>query len=124
MGDKMATWRLNPLTTSSNAGSLAAYVFNSQLTQHIIYIDNNDLHVHELWSYGDGKWHPNDLTEASGAPKSSNADTLAAYVFDLGEIRSLGGGLPPTAGGTVAGWLLRNTHRADEVASLEQSWQS
>ncbi len=91
----MATWQLNPLTTKSNAGSLAAYVFNSQGTQHVIYIDNNDLHVHELWSYGDGTWHPNDLTKATGALDSSKAYPLAAYVWDLGEIRSLGGGLPP-----------------------------
>jgi hypothetical protein len=91
----MATWNFKPLTTSSNAGSLAAYPFNSQGTQHVIYIDNNDLQVHELWCAGDGIWQPNDLTNASGALDSSNAYTLAAYVFDLGEIRSLGGGLPP-----------------------------
>ncbi len=91
----MATWQLNPLTTNAHAGSLAAYVFGSQGTQHVIYIDNNDLHVHELWSYGDGKWNPQDLMVDTGAPKASNAYSLAAYAFDLGEIRSLGGGLPP-----------------------------
>jgi hypothetical protein len=91
----MTTWNFNRLTTSAHAGSLAAYVFNSQGTQHIMYIDNNDLHVHELWSSGGGTWSLHDLTEASGAPESNNPNILTAYVFDLGEIRSLGGGLPP-----------------------------
>jgi hypothetical protein len=64
------------------AGPLAAYAFEAQGTQHVIYEDANapDLHIHELWSDATG-WHTDDLTAATGAPPSGNG-FLAGYAFE------------------------------------------
>lgn len=81
----MGTWHQQDLTTEAGAPPTpavkpAAYVFKAQGTQHVVYTDDNDGHVHELWWDTSG-WHHNDLTVATGAPDF--AAPPAAYVFDL-----------------------------------------
>jgi Fungal fucose-specific lectin len=81
----MGTWHLQDLTTEAAAPPTpavkpAAYVFKAQGTQHVVYTDGHDGHVHELWWDNTG-WHHNDLTAATGAPDF--AAPPAAYVFDL-----------------------------------------
>jgi hypothetical protein len=59
--------------------SLAAYVFEAQGTQHVVYEAGSDHHIEELWSDSTG-WHTEDLTAATGAPPAGAGD-LAGYVL-------------------------------------------
>jgi hypothetical protein len=81
----MGSWHLQDLTTEAGTAPSpivkpAAYVFGAQGTQHVVYTDGNDTHVHELW-WDSAGWHHNDLTAATGAPQF--AGPAAAYMFDL-----------------------------------------
>jgi Fungal fucose-specific lectin len=78
-------WHTNDLTATTGAPAasgrtaLAAFVFKSENTQHVIY-DDGAGHIHELWCDRNG-WHTSDLTAAAGAPASAG-DTLAGYAFE------------------------------------------
>jgi hypothetical protein len=89
-----AGWHTDDLTAatgSANFGdSLAAYVFEAQRTQHVIYGDDNyPIHLHELWWDPTG-WHSDDLTAATGAPPGAGScrahgapcTGLPAYAFE------------------------------------------
>ncbi len=76
-------WHHHDLTSAAGgplaiAGSLGAYMFDSQGTQHVDYVAS-DGHIHELWWDGDG-WHHHDLTGAAGAPAAAPR-SLAGYVL-------------------------------------------
>jgi hypothetical protein len=79
-------WHTDDLTAATGAppgaGPLAAYAFEAQGTQHVIYEDNHfdRSHIHELWSDSTG-WHTDDLTATTGAPLPSGG-SLAAYAFE------------------------------------------
>jgi hypothetical protein len=85
-----AGWHFNDLTTALNLPSqttfgLTAYVFNARCTQHVIYIGDEDFHIHELWWDSGGGWHQHDLTDATGVPSGlglgPGSPQPAAYVF-------------------------------------------
>jgi hypothetical protein len=59
-------------------GNPAAYAFEAQRTQHVVYRGLDD-HVHELWWDSNG-WHYNDLTIAADAPTALN--NPAGYMFN------------------------------------------
>jgi hypothetical protein len=79
-------WHFNDLTVAASAplaghdgadgGEPAAYMFDAQGTQHVVYV-GADKHIHELW--WDGDWHHNDLTAAAGGQLAYGH--LAGYVF-------------------------------------------
>jgi hypothetical protein len=76
-------WHANDLTAATGApnaagGTIAAYAFESQATEHVIYA-GVDRHLYELW--WDNRWHVGDLTTATGAPAAAGA-TLAGYVSE------------------------------------------
>jgi len=76
-------WHANDLSAATGApnaagGTIAAYVFESQGTEHVIYT-GIDRHLYELW--WDHEWHVGDLTAATGAPAAGGA-TLTAYVSE------------------------------------------
>jgi hypothetical protein len=76
-------WHANDLTAATGApdaagGTIAAYAFESQATEHVIYA-GVDRHLYELW--WDNRWHVGDLTAATGAPASAGA-TLTGYVSE------------------------------------------
>jgi hypothetical protein len=50
----------------SGGGPYVAYAFGAQGTQHVIYINDRNEHVYELWRDVNGP-HADDLTAASGA---------------------------------------------------------
>jgi hypothetical protein len=62
--------------------SVAAYTFESQGTQHVIYQGDLDGHVHELWWDHQDGWlgHHHDLTIAGGGPDA--ADVPSAFADD------------------------------------------
>jgi Fungal fucose-specific lectin len=78
-----AGWHISDLTATTGApaaaagGPLAAYPFERQRTQHIIYA-SGDGRLHELWCERT-IWHTSDLTAATGAPP---AQTLAGYAVE------------------------------------------
>jgi hypothetical protein len=61
------------------AGDPAAYVFDAQNTEHVIY-QGVDEHIHELWRISGGSWNHNDLTQRTGAALPLS-DPIG-YVFD------------------------------------------
>ena len=69
-------------TRALPAGPPAAYAFDSNGSQHVVY-RGADGHIHELhWSRGGG-WHHNNLTAtAAGTPAATPAGDPAAYAFD------------------------------------------
>jgi hypothetical protein len=74
-------WHHNDLTAVTGAPSsgdygFAAYAFNGQGTQHVIYT-GQDGHVHELW-WHINRWHHNDLTAVTGA--------INAYLWPVGYV--------------------------------------
>jgi hypothetical protein len=76
-------WHANDLTAATGApnaagGTIAAYVFESQGTQHVIYA-GVDRDLYELW--WDQNWHVGDLTAATRAPAVAGA-TLAGYASE------------------------------------------
>ena len=79
-------WHHNDLTAAASAPlpavdqGIAAYAFEDQGTQHVIYL-GQDLHVEELWWDNDG-WHHNDLTAAAGAPLPAVDQSMSAYAFE------------------------------------------
>ncbi len=81
--DAAGGWHDGDLTAvtgaPSAAGDPAAYVFDAEGTQHVIFREGNG-HIHEMWWDPSGGWHDGDLTAAMGAP--SAAGDPAAYVFD------------------------------------------
>jgi Fungal fucose-specific lectin len=58
----------------------AAYAFEDQGTQHVIYV-GRDFHINELWWDNNG-WHHNDLTAATGAPLPAVDQSMTAYAFE------------------------------------------
>jgi hypothetical protein len=76
-------WRTGDLTAATGApaaapvGPLAAYPFEKQRTQHVIYA-SRDGRLHELWCE-QTTWHASDLTATTGAPP---AHTLSGYAFE------------------------------------------
>jgi hypothetical protein len=80
---KSGGWEMNNLTQRTGApkprqGSpLAGYAFESQGTEHVIYIDSNN-DIREL--YYNGAWRTNNLSRATNAPKPAATSPLAAYV--------------------------------------------
>ena len=79
-------WHHNDLTVAAGGAPLTqdaphGYAFESQRTQHVVYITSNPAgHIIELWWDSNG-WHRNDLTAASGgAPIAAGRPT--GYVFD------------------------------------------
>jgi hypothetical protein len=82
-----AGWHTDDLTAATGApppggGSLVAYAFEAQGTQHVIYQDANysNRHIRELWSDPTG-WHTDDLTAATGAPPPGSG-SLVGYAFE------------------------------------------
>ncbi len=84
-------WHHNDLTAATGAPPIsnlysvpAAYVFDAQGTQHVLYqaigTPGTDGHIHELWWDGNG-WHHNDLTAATGAPLAHEDSSPLGYVF-------------------------------------------
>ena len=77
------TWQTGDITATTGAppagGGLAAYAFETQGTQHVIYASALDSHVRELWWNING-WHTADLTEAAGAPPA--AGPITGYAFE------------------------------------------
>jgi hypothetical protein len=81
-------WHHNDLTAATGAptpvSDLAGYVFDSQGTQHVVYLAGTDAShlqgIHELWWDTHG-WHHNDLTGAASAPPPSAAEPTA-YAFE------------------------------------------
>ena len=72
-----AGWHTDDLTAATGGpsfgGSLGAYAFEGQGTQHVIYGDNTyPSHLHEMW-WDPGGWHTDDLTAATGAPTGGGA---------------------------------------------------
>lgn len=64
------TLAADPPPTSMVATDPAAYTFDQDRSQHIVYRGVDD-HIHELWS--SGTWHHHDLTAAAGnAPLSAS----------------------------------------------------
>ena len=64
------TLAADPPPTSMVATDPAAYTFDHDQSQHIVYRGLDD-HIHELWS--SGTWHHNDLTLAAGnAPPAAS----------------------------------------------------
>jgi hypothetical protein len=72
------------------SGNPAAYMFDAQGTQHVIYRSLN--HFHELWWDSNG-WHYNDLTVAASVPKEPEGplppgelrepSDPSGYIFDV-----------------------------------------
>ncbi|MUL63878.1 hypothetical protein BOO86_05325 [Mycobacterium sp. CBMA 234] len=78
-------WHTGDLTAAANAaapagGVLAAFAFEAQRTQHVVYEALSDKHIHELWSDANG-WHTDDLTAATGAPQPGGGGG-AGYAFE------------------------------------------
>jgi hypothetical protein len=71
--DQSGGWHHHDLTKATGAPDAplntdrTVYVLPSKGTQHVIYV-GADKHVHELWRDQSGRWHPHDLTKATGAP--------------------------------------------------------
>jgi hypothetical protein len=60
-------------------GDPAAYVFDEQDTEHVVY-QAGDGHIHELWRIAGGAWNHNDLSGRTGAP-AAFSDPIT-YAFD------------------------------------------
>lgn len=80
--DAAGGWHGGDLTVATGApsatGNPAAYVFDAEGTQHVIFRSGNG-HLHELWWDAAGGWHRGDLTAAVGGPAA--AGDPSAYVF-------------------------------------------
>ncbi len=85
-------WHHNDLTVAASAPLIeplysvpAAYMFEDQGTQHVLYQAKGDPepdgHVHELWWDTSG-WHHHDLTAATGAPLANIDSTPQGYAFE------------------------------------------
>lgn len=78
-------WHDADLTTPIGAPPCAGdaaptgYAFEDQQTAHVLYRTDQG-HIVELWEDGSG-WHWGDLTAVTGAPVSSDAETVTGYVF-------------------------------------------
>lgn len=79
-----AGWHSSDLTTMTgapppSANPMAAYAFEAQGTQHVVYraVDGQ---LHELW-WDDKGWHVGDLTGGVSAPKAGRGRPLA-YAFE------------------------------------------
>jgi hypothetical protein len=77
-GDLTAATGATPVATGA---ALTGYVFETQHTQHVVYISASDNHIRELWSGGTG-WHTGDLTAASGAVAAAAGGPLVGYPFE------------------------------------------
>src|SRR4029077_20538820 len=62
-------------------GALTGYAFETQHTQHVMYISAPDNHIRELWADRTG-WHTGDLTTATGAVAAAAGGPLAGYPFE------------------------------------------
>ena len=80
-------WHTGDLTAATGAppvaagGALTGYAFETQHTQHVLYISASDNHIRELWSDG-ATWHMTDLTDATGAVTAAQGGPLAGYPFE------------------------------------------
>jgi uncharacterized protein YjhX (UPF0386 family) len=76
-------WHLTDLTAATGApaaaGEPAAYMFNAQVTQHVVH-RTADGHVVELWWQATDGWHLHDLTATTGAPPAATDPT--GYLLD------------------------------------------
>ncbi len=75
-------WHHNDLTAATGAPfgyPDAGYAFESQYTQHVVYVGPDDRHIHAL-RWDPSGWHHDDLTAATGAPASDSQ--VHAYTFD------------------------------------------
>jgi hypothetical protein len=77
-GDLTAATATPPVAAG---GALAGYAFDTQDTQHVMYISAPDNHIRELWSDGTG-WRISDLTATTGAPTAAATGPLTAYPFE------------------------------------------
>jgi hypothetical protein len=77
-------WHVGDLTAQTNAPPpqnglpVSAYAFETQGTQHVMYV-GTDSHLHELW--WDGGWHVGDLTAQTNAPAPA-LFAASAYAFE------------------------------------------
>jgi hypothetical protein len=80
--DAAAGWGHGDLTAATGAppaaGDLAAYVFDAERSQHVIYRAGTG-HLYELWWTSAQGWNQGDLTTAAGSPPA--AGDPGAYVF-------------------------------------------
>src|SRR6201999_1927810 len=80
-------WHGGDLTAATGAppvaagGALTGYAFETQHTQHVMYISAPDNHIRELWADRTG-WHTGDLTAATGAPPAAAGGALTGYAFE------------------------------------------
>ena len=80
-------WHETDLTVTAGgppaAGdSVAAYPFEGQGTQHVIYPGDLDGHVHELWWNVQEGWHHHDLTVDGGGPNAVDVPSAYATEYD------------------------------------------
>jgi hypothetical protein len=132
-------WQTGDITATTGAppaadGALAAYVFETQGTQHVIYSSAPDNHVLELWWNING-WHTVDLTQVAGAPPVAKPITGYAFAaentqhvayagvdnrihelwFDAtgwhtGDLTTATGTPPVAPGGTLTGYAFETQH--------------
>ncbi len=80
--DAGAGWHHGDLSAATSApiasSAPAAYVFDAQGSQHVIY-RGSDNRIHELWWDTAAGWHIEDLSLATGAPPAAGDPT--GYVF-------------------------------------------
>jgi Fungal fucose-specific lectin len=80
-------WHTGDLTAATAAppvaadGALTGYAFETQHTQHVMYISAGDNHIRELWFDATG-WHTDDLTAATGAVAAAADGPLTGYPFE------------------------------------------
>jgi hypothetical protein len=76
-------WHVSDLTALTGApvaeSDPAAYVFDAQASQHLLF-RSGDGHIHELWWSGATGWRHGDLTAITGAPSAEGKP--AGYVLD------------------------------------------
>ena len=132
-------WQTGDITVATGAppvgaGGLAAYAFETQGTQHVIYAGAADNHVRELWWNING-WHTADLTEAAGSPPVAGPITGYAFLADntqhavyngidgrihelwfdtsgwhTSDLTTATGAPPPAAGAALAGYAFETHH--------------
>jgi hypothetical protein len=84
--DALGVWRKNNLTAAADdapraAGSPAAYIWDADNSQHVVYRDA-DGRIQELFYQAEiGEWLRNDLTASSGNAPRANGDP-AGYAWE------------------------------------------
>jgi hypothetical protein len=81
-------WHHDDLTAATGAPDanqtvpFTGYAFNTQATQHVIYVGLNDNHIYELWWSASDGWQLNDVTAAAGAPVLQEGFGVVGYAFE------------------------------------------